>query len=261
MRLLANLLADPVRLPLALALVAAVLRVVYAVVSRVVAPYPRARAIVEAVAALFPDVLRAGLQLVAVATGRPAPKLDALPPDLRVEERAARLAGSDLTFLRATVLDLQAERDALALRVAELTASTEPGRLRPTVVPGEEPEPTAPAVTSRHRIARPGESGHARLWVLVLLVLVGCGATASGGALKTAVVVLDGAATMRRYLCSRALDPLLGDPRAEPVTAPPSPVPPVPPAPPARVQPLQGEDASSTAATDASAPAGMDGGL
>jgi hypothetical protein len=237
---LLDLLTDPVRLPLALALLAAVARVLYAIVSHVVAPYPRARAAVEAIVALLPDVLRSGLQLVAVVTGRPAPKLDALPPNPALGD------------LRHDVAELIEERDALARRVAELTASTEPGRLRHTVVPGGDEEPAAPAVTSRHRIARPAESGHARLWVLALLVLVGCGASASGGALKTAVVVLDGAATMRRYLCSRALDPLLGDPRAEPVTAPPSPV---PPAPPASVQP------SPPAAPDASAPAGMDGGL
>jgi hypothetical protein len=160
---LLDLLTDPVRLPLVLALVAALARVVYAVISRAVQPYPRARAALEAAVALLPDVLRSGLQLVAVVTGRPAPKLDALPPDPRVEEQAARLAGSDLTLLRATVLDLQAERDALARRVAELTAAEEPGRLRPTVVPGEEParspdETTAAARTGRHRIP-PGTLG------------------------------------------------------------------------------------------------------
>jgi hypothetical protein len=244
---LLDLLTDPVRLPLALALLAAVARVLYAIVSHVVAPYPRARAAVEAVVALLPDVLRSGLQLVAVVTGRAPPILDARLPDPRADADVRRRV-EILDQLR----DAEAERDALAARVAELTASTEPGRLRHTVVPGGDEEPAAPAVTSRHRIARPAESGHARLWVLALLVLVGCGASASGGALKTAVVVLDGAATMRRYLCSRALDPLLGDPRAEPVTAPPSPVPPAPPAP---VQP------SPTAVPDASAPAGMDGGL
>ena len=161
---LLDLLTDPVRLPLVLALVAALARVVYAVVSRVVQPYPRARAALEAAVALLPDVLRSGLQLVAVVTGRPAPKLDALPADPRVEERAVRLAGSDLTLLRATVLDLQAERDALARRVAELTASEEPGRLRPTVVPGEE-APAGAVVTSRHRVIA---------GTLTLLALTGC---------------------------------------------------------------------------------------
>jgi hypothetical protein len=133
------------------------------------------------------------------------------------------------------------QRRALAAeaRVAELTAGEE-GHVRPTAVPGD-----ARPVTTRHRIAtRPAESGRARVWVLVLLVLTGCGASVSSGALKTAVVVIDGAATMRRYLCSRALDPLLGDPRAEPVTAPPPPVPPAP-----------------SVQADAAAPASMDGGL
>jgi hypothetical protein len=64
------------------------------------------------------------------------------------------------------------ERDALARCVAELTAAEEPGRLRPTVVPGDEPPPAA--ATSRHRIAtRPRESGSARLWAVALVVLVG----------------------------------------------------------------------------------------
>lgn len=170
---LISLLTDP-RTPFVLAAIVALARVLYALVSRLVAPYPRARGVVETLAALGPDVVRAGLQLVAVATGRPAPKLDVLPPDPRVEEQAARLAGSDLTLLRAMVLDLQTERDALARRVAELTAAEEPGRLRPTVVPGEEParspdETTATARTGRHRIP-PGTLG-----AMVLLVLVGAG--------------------------------------------------------------------------------------
>lgn len=154
---LLDLLSDP-RTPLVLAAVAALGRVLYALLSRLVQPYPRVRAAVEAVVALLPDVVRSVLQIVSAWTGRPAPRLDVLPPDPRVEERAVRLAGSDLTLLRATVIDLQTERDALARRVAELTAAEEPGRLRPTVVPGEEParspdETTAAAATSRHRIA------------------------------------------------------------------------------------------------------------
>jgi len=174
MRLL-DLLSDPVRLPLALAAATVVGRVLYAILSRVVAPHPRLRALVEALAAASPDVIRAALQVVALVTGRPAPKLDALPPDPRVEERAARLAGSDLTLLRATVLDLQTERDALARRVAELTAAEEPGRRRPTVVPGEEPgeeparSPDETTVSGRRRLP-PGTLGTMAL----LVALTGC---------------------------------------------------------------------------------------
>lgn len=269
---LLDLLTDPVRLPLVLALVAALARVVYAVVSRVVQPYPRARAALEAAVALLPDVLRSALQLVAVVTGRPAPKLDALPADPRVEERAVRLAGSDLTLLRATVLDLQSERDALARRVAGLTASEEPGRLRPTVVPGEEParspdETTAAARTGRHRLPA------GTLGAMVLLALAtGCGSSAATGAaaaLKTATVVIDASREVRRYLCHRALDPLLGDPRAPEASSGGSAPPPAPAAPPPEVPapalppipvPAPRVEGDAGLPNDAPAPAGMDGG-
>ena len=151
MRLL-DLLSDPIRLPILLAFVGAVLRVAYAIISHVVAPYPRLRAGVEAVVALMPDTLRSGLQVVSMWTGRPAPTLDVRPAD----PTAARVTAQVFAELDAT----KAERDALARRVAEFTAAEEPGRLRPTVVPGEEPLPprspdesTHAATTSRHRIA------------------------------------------------------------------------------------------------------------
>lgn len=145
---LLDLLSDPA----ALALAALVLRAVYAVVSRVVAPHPRARAAVEAVAALLPDVARAALQLVALRTGRPAPRLDALPPDPRDEE---------LLALRARVADLE--------------------RRTVTLVPdGSE---TSRVVTRRLRAPESGRAEEAAVVVvLVLTVLVplavalaGCG--------------------------------------------------------------------------------------
>lgn len=150
-----DLLTDP-RTPLVLAAVAAFLRVLYALLSRLVQPYPRVRAVVEAFAALLPDVLRAGLQIVAAWTGRPAPRLDAPidgDPNLRAEQalqNAVTLSASSDGWRRRAL--------AAEARVAELTAAEEPGRLRPTVVPGEEParspdETTAAAATSRHRIA------------------------------------------------------------------------------------------------------------
>lgn len=162
MRLI-DLLTDPVRLPVALSLAAALARVVYAIVSRVVAPLPRVRAIVEAVAALLPDVLRFALQMWAAWTGRPAPKLDAVPLDPAGRARLDALAGladnlaaegKRREALLERLVAAERERDELARRVAELTARDD-GTLRPAVVPGEEPagQPRPPpVVTTRHRI-------------------------------------------------------------------------------------------------------------
>lgn len=77
------------------ALVVAVVRGIYAVISRIVAPYPRLRAIVEAVAALGPDVLRAALQFARAITGKPLPSLalDSRDAELaRLRETVARQA-------------------------------------------------------------------------------------------------------------------------------------------------------------------------
>lgn len=134
------LLSDPIALPAVLALVAAGLRLVYAGVSRLVQPFPRARAAVEAVAALAPDVIRAALQVVAVLTGRPAPKLDLAPLD-----PATRRAAESSEAWRARA-------EAAEARVAELTAGEEPGTLRQTVVPGDDPPPSTRETTVRRRI-------------------------------------------------------------------------------------------------------------
>ena len=149
------LLSDPIALPAVLALVAAGLRLTYAGISRLVQPYPRARAAVEAVAALAPDLLRFVMQVVALWTGRPAPKLDAIPAAVDPFRADGRTAAQLLAELDA----VKSELDALARRVAELTAGEEPGTLRPTVVPGDDlprsPDETthgARGVTSRHRI-------------------------------------------------------------------------------------------------------------
>lgn len=166
MRLL-DLLSDP-RTPLVLACVAALARVVYALISRVVQPYPRARAIVEAVAALLPDVLRAGLQIVAAATGRPAPRLDAPiggDPNARAEQalqNAVTLSASSDGWRRRA---LAAEE-----RVAELTAA-DGGGVRPTVVPGDVPErsPDETTVSGRRRLP-PGTLGT----MCLALALAGC---------------------------------------------------------------------------------------
>lgn len=56
-----------------------VLRVAYAAVSHLVQPYPRLRALVELIAAVSPDAIRAASQAVSLLTGRRAPKLDRDP--------------------------------------------------------------------------------------------------------------------------------------------------------------------------------------
>jgi len=65
--------AHALSLPLYLALATGLLRAAYALASRILAPYPRARAAVEAAAALAPDVLRFMQQVFLLLTGRPMP--------------------------------------------------------------------------------------------------------------------------------------------------------------------------------------------
>ena len=86
----------------ALATATGILRALYALASRVLAPYPRARAFVEAVAAMAPDFLRFAQQVFRLLTGRdlpstqPASIAPALPADavvLRSPTTAATLAG------------------------------------------------------------------------------------------------------------------------------------------------------------------------
>lgn len=124
---LVSLLVDP-RLYASFVLATALMRVIYAVISRAVAPYPRLRALVESVAALMPDVVRATLQLAAVATGRPAPRLDLAPPDpAAVEwERRARAAEARVAELAAA--------GAPAAPVGHVDETTREGRA--TIAPG-----------------------------------------------------------------------------------------------------------------------------
>lgn len=79
----------------------ALLRAVYAVLARVLAPYPRARAVVEAIAALAPDVWRFVVMVARAVTGLPipSPAVDARDAELaalraRVAELAARTGGA-----------------------------------------------------------------------------------------------------------------------------------------------------------------------
>jgi len=134
---LLSLLVDP-RAHAAVILGLALLRVVYAIVSRVVAPHPRARAAVEAVAALGPDVIRAGQQAAAVLSGRPVPSLDIRAPHPEVAHWRRRA-------------------EAAEARVAELAAAAH-------AAPVDRPRPhsTPPAASL--------------LTLVVLLGLVACGA-------------------------------------------------------------------------------------
>ncbi|MBL0220246.1 MAG: hypothetical protein IPQ07_41050 [Myxococcales bacterium] len=74
------------------ALAVALLRALYALLSRLVQPYPRLRAAVEAIAALGPDVARAGLQGYRALTGRPVPSLDLDAKDAEIAALRARVA-------------------------------------------------------------------------------------------------------------------------------------------------------------------------
>lgn len=137
------ILSDP-RTPLVLAALAALLRAVYALVSRLVQPYPRARAAVEALAALAPDVLRACLQLAAAVTGRPALRLDAVP------------SGDDPTTLRREIDAALTRARTAEESLARLEASRVPTRpMRPTLVPDG------------------GEAGYASVPAMLLAVVVG----------------------------------------------------------------------------------------
>ena len=99
--------------------VVSVLRAAYALLARLVAPYPRLRAAVEAVAAIGPDPIRAILQALRAVTGRALPWTVA---DARDAEIAA---------LRAEVARLQGPSTRAAER-----GSARVGVLAMVLVPG-----------------------------------------------------------------------------------------------------------------------------
>lgn len=70
----------------------ALLRTVYATVTRLVQPYPRVRAAVEAIAALAPDLLRAAVMLARAVTGLPLPSLAVDSRDAEIAQLRARVA-------------------------------------------------------------------------------------------------------------------------------------------------------------------------
>ena len=75
LRFVAWLTAHAADIGAAMAALTVVLRGVYAVVSATVKPYPRLRAIVEAVAAASPDVMRGVVQLLRAVTGKDVPSV------------------------------------------------------------------------------------------------------------------------------------------------------------------------------------------
>lgn len=78
---------------LAAALVA-LLRALHAVLARALAPYPRARAVLEAVAAIGPDVTRFGLMVARAISGQPIPSPIADARDAEIAQLRAQLAAS-----------------------------------------------------------------------------------------------------------------------------------------------------------------------
>lgn len=91
-------IAHPVEAATLAASAVALLRGLYALLARILAPYPRARAVVEAVAALAPDVLRFGVMVARAVTGLPIPSPS-------VDTRDAEIAA-----LRSRVAELAASR-------------------------------------------------------------------------------------------------------------------------------------------------------
>lgn len=86
--------------PEALAAAVVAVRALYAVVSRIAAPYPRARAVVEGLAALGPDVVRAAQQLGSAVAGKPLPSLDVRTPEDDREALRARIAELEAQLAR-----------------------------------------------------------------------------------------------------------------------------------------------------------------
>jgi hypothetical protein len=178
-----------------LAVATVVARVTYAVVARLVAPHPRWRAVVEAIAAASPDVLRVAAQLFRALSGRdfPLPLIDARDAELRdLRRRVAALAGARLDVGRV-LADSAVESPDDADDAAR-------GRV-------------IAAVNAQAR--NTGESGRAELRALVVVALlsIACsgGLTAvHGAALETAGAVLSVTRKVRAAICAEQLDDYLG---------------------------------------------------
>ena len=84
--------AHPIEAGALLSALVAALRVLYAGLARVLAPYPRVRASLEALAALAPDLLRAAVMLARAVTGLPLPSLAVDSRDAEIAQLRARVA-------------------------------------------------------------------------------------------------------------------------------------------------------------------------
>lgn len=217
---------------------AAVCLALLTLAARLVAAFARVnRATHPRLAAASPDPVRVGAQTYEALTGR-------------------RLAP-------AWVLLGDALRGAAA--APSSPPADDPGA-RATVVPGDRP-PGDEMTRAGRRGAPAGLLGATCLALVVSsLGCSGGAAGAAGAALKTATVVLEGAAEVRRAFCHRALDPLLGNPRPDEASADaprssgsqaPAP-PPAPSSPPALPPPTAATpaiDGDASAPDDAAAPA------
>ncbi|MDB4929444.1 MAG: hypothetical protein JWM10_1928 [Myxococcaceae bacterium] len=129
--------ANPLEFGAIFASAIAIVRGIYAVITRLVAPYPRLRAVVEGFAALGPDVLRFALQLARAITGRaiPSPALDSRDAELA----SLRAKLGELEGLRAEVLRLRAV--LVAPRPLAVTLGDEVVLGRETIAPPDTIDP------------------------------------------------------------------------------------------------------------------------
>lgn len=165
-------------IPLYLAAVTALARILYALVARLVAPYPRLRAAVEALAAASPDVLRGLAQLYRVVTGRdlPMPLVDA--------------RDAELARLRDQLAVAQGERIELRARLAELV----------TTASAAVPPPPGTRPTSL-----PPPPGIGMMVMFALAVMLGCAGRMPGDpGMAAAKIVLATTTEVRNGLCDRA---------------------------------------------------------
>jgi hypothetical protein len=123
------------------------LRALYALLARALAPYPRARAFVEAVAAMAPDLLRFVAQVYALLTGRPLPSPEsppvvlpspvAPPPRPASPMRAVTVSSRPSPPSADPLLD--AARASVRAELGELIPSTPPPSVGPLAPPPESP--------------------------------------------------------------------------------------------------------------------------
>lgn len=166
-------------IPLYLAVATALARIVYGLVARLVAPYPRLRAAVEALAAASPDVLRGLAQLYRAVTGRdlPMPLIDA--------------RDAELARLRDQLAVSQSERIELRARLAELVSAASAASAAAPPPPGTRPTslPSTGIVTM------------AMLLALAFGGALGCAHRPPGAIDPTAATVLKVVETGRSIAC------------------------------------------------------------